>query len=252
MKRIFLNDRFIIAIIILNACLIFAQETGLNVWWINGLDALCTLIFTIEMVIKHMEWGIRGYWKDGWNMLDGVLVILSLPSLVGYVWPAITFNVSFLLALRLLRVFRFFRVLHLFPNFSQIVQNLKLAFRQCFSVFVGFGVVLFIIALISCALFHNAAPLYFSTPIESLYSTFRMCTIEGWYDIPDTVCQGTPAWSVHLVRIYFVGILVSLGLIGMSIINSVFVDAMVSDNNDEVLKKLENLEQQIERLNKYL
>jgi len=34
----------------------------------------------------------------------------------------------------------------------------------------------------------------------------------------------------------------------MSLINSIFVDAMSSDNNDEVLKKLKKLDEKIDKL----
>ena len=50
------------------------------------------------------------------------------------------------------------------------------------------------------------------------------------------------------MRLYFVFILILGGIIGMSFINSIFVDAMVSDNNDDVMKKLEELEAKIDRL----
>ena len=246
MKKLFLNDKFIFSIILLNAIILFTQEMGVNLWWINALDVFCTLIFVIEMVVKHIEWGFKGYWKDGWNRLDGVLVVLSLPSILSYIWPDAVTNFSFILALRLLRIFRTFRLVHLFPNFTQIMKNIALALRECFSIFVGFGILLFIFSLVSCAIFHNAAPDYFGTPMESLYSTFKMCTIEGWYEIPDAVAQGSPAWSIHFVRLYFISVLVSMGLIGMSIINSIFVDAMVSDNNDAVMKKLEEIEKKID------
>ena len=34
----------------------------------------------------------------------------------------------------------------------------------------------------------------------------------------------------------------------MSLVNSIFVDTMVADNNDEVLAKLSQLEQKIDRI----
>ncbi len=34
----------------------------------------------------------------------------------------------------------------------------------------------------------------------------------------------------------------------MSIVNSIFVDAMVSDNNDEVLRKIDELNEKIDQL----
>lgn len=247
-KAIFLNERIVFIIIILNALIIFTQEMGVNPIWLNVLDILCTLFFLIEMIVKQLTWGFKGYWSDGWNRMDGVLVFISIPSIFAYVWPNVLSSFSIVLVLRLLRVFRTFRLVHLFPNFTQIMKNVGLALRQCVSIFVGFGILLFIFSLISCALFHNAAPDYFGTPLESFYSTFKMCTVEGWYEIPDAVTQGSPAWSTHLVRLYFIAFLVSMGLIGMSIINSIFVDAMVSDNNDEVIKELKELRNEIKKL----
>lgn len=41
-------------------------------------------------------------------------------------------------------------------------------------------------------------------------------------------------------------------IIGMSLLNSIFVDAMVSDNNDEVKEQLTRLEEKIDRLSKRL
>ena len=43
-------------------------------------------------------------------------------------------------------------------------------------------------------------------------------------------------------KVYFSMLLFLGGIIGMSLINSIFVDAMVADNNDDVLKKLEQVE----------
>ena len=38
------------------------------------------------------------------------------------------------------------------------------------------------------------------------------------------------------------------GVIGMSFINSVFVDAMVADNNDDVKAKLDEIEKKLDKL----
>ena len=249
MKKLFLNDRFIFSVIIINALILFLQEMGLSMLWLSVLDIVCTLLFVVEMVMKHIEWGFKKYWSDGWNRMDGILVLISLPSIFSYFWPEVLANLSFVLALRLLRVFRTFRLIHLFPNFTQIMKNIGLALRQCFSIFVGFGILLFIFSLISCAIFHNVAPDYFGTPMESLYSSFKMCTVEGWYEIPDVITLGAPKWSIHLVRLYFISFLVSMGLIGMSIVNSIFVDAMVSDNNNDVMKKLNEIEKKLNNNN---
>ena len=55
-----------------------------------------------------------------------------------------------------------------------------------------------------------------------------------------------------LVRFYFCLLLIFGGIIGMSFINSIFVDAMVADNNDEVMQKLDEMQKSIEELKKQL
>ena len=49
-------------------------------------------------------------------------------------------------------------------------------------------------------------------------------------------------------KIYFCLLLFFGGIIGMSLVNSLFVDAMAEDNNDEVIKKLNELNAKLEKL----
>ena len=251
-KGIFFNDKFILAVILLNSYIIYMQVSGYESFTISLLDALCTLIFLVEMIIKHMEYGFKGYWKNGWNRLDGILVILSLPSLVELFIPLEMFNLSFLLIFRLLRVLRFFRVLHFFPNFSKMVQGFKVALRESYAILLSFFVIIVIFGLLNCSLFQTADPEHFQTPLRSIYAVFQICTVEGWYEIPDTIATyyGSASIMADIVRIYFCLILILGGIIGMSFINSIFVDAMVADNNDDVKAQLHEMEQKMDNNNK--
>ena len=245
-------ERFILVVILLNSIILFLQESGVSSPFLSAIDAACTLIFLVEMIGKQYELGIRKYWSSGWNILDGSLVILSIPALITYLAPVGMMDLSFLLILRVLRVFRFFRLVHIFPNFGNIMKNLWKALRDSFAIFVGFLILIVVFALLSCALFKDTVPEYFGTPWDSIYSTFRLCTIEGWYDIPDTVAASLPQAAVAWVRIYFVLILVAGGIIGLSLVNSIFVDAMVSDNNDGLVSEIQQLNEKIDRLTKKL
>ena len=102
-KKLFLNEVFILSIILVNSGIIFAQSYHLEYRWLTALDVLCTLLFLTEMVVKHAEYGVRKYWSDGWNRMDGILVILSVPSILALAFPHFMNNLSFLLILRLLR-----------------------------------------------------------------------------------------------------------------------------------------------------
>lgn len=102
--------------------------------------------------------------------------------------------------------------------------------------------------MISCSLFKTIAPEFFATPTDAIYSIFRLFTIEGWYEIPDSVAiQLSLAWA-RVTRVYFCVLLVLGGVIGLSLVNSVFVDAMVSDNNDDIKEKLDQLEFKIDKI----
>ena len=241
------SERFILLVILVNSAVIFLQESGVSGLWLSVIDILCTLIFIVEMVGKHAEMRFSRYWSSGWNILDGTLVILSLPSLIAYAMPEML-DLSFLLILRVLRVFRFFRLVHIFPNFGHIVKNLWKALKESFAIFVGFLIMIVVFALLSCSLFKDAAPQYFGTPWDSIYSTFRMCTVEGWYDIPDAVAESVGPAAVAWVRMYFVLILIAGGIIGLSLVNSIFVDAMVSDNNDALEAEVKELTGKVDEL----
>lgn len=248
-RKIFLNEHFILCIIIANACIIFAQESGVVSKALSAADLICTIIFIIEMVVKQKEYGLKGYWRSGWNKLDGILVILSLPSLVAFFVPAgVLGNLSMLLILRLFRVLRFFRIIHIFPNFSTIAKNFSKAMRESYGVFTGFFILILIVALISCALFRTSSPEYFATPIDSIYSIFRICTGEGWNEIPDSIAEGSSVVTARWVRLYFSILLVICSIIGLSLVNSIFVDAMVSDNNDDLEKQVKELNRKIDQL----
>ena len=247
-ERIFLNEKFIFAIILLNAAVIFAEESDVESIALNIIDIVCTFIFIIEMIVKHIHLGFRTYWKSGWNRLDGILVILSLPSVASLFFPHTGLDLSILMIFRLLRVLRFFRVMHFFPNFTNIIKNFKLAMKQSYAILLAFLVIIVIFGLINCALFKDVAPEYFSTPLDSIYAVFQLFTVEGWYEIPNTIAEATSTTIGSIVKFYFCLLLILGGIIGMSFINSIFVDAMVSDNNDDVKEKLEALEKKIDKL----
>lgn len=248
--KLFLNDKFILSVILINSCVIYAQVAGVSNTFLYVLDIICLSIFAIEMIAKHIEYGVEGYWKDGWNRLDGFLVIISLPTLIEVFVPMDVANLSFLLILRLLRILRFFRVLHFFPNFSKVIKGFKAALRDSYAILLSFVVIIIIFGLINCSLFRDADPERFQNPLRSIYAGFQICTVEGWYEIPDKIAAyyGDSTFTAELVRLYFCAQLIFGGIIGMSFINSIFVDAMVADNNDDVMKKLDEIQKTLGEL----
>jgi voltage-gated sodium channel len=251
-KNLFLNDKFILGVILLNAIVIFLQVCDIGNKWMEIIDMACTLVFMIEMGVKHAEYGLKGYWSSWWNRLDGILVILSIPSIIALFIPSHLMDLSFLMVLRVLRMFRFLRVLHFFPNISQIIAGFKLAIHESWAVLICFLIMIIVFGIINCSLFQNIAPAYFATPLDSIYSVFRICTVEGWYDIPDVIAASTTPTVGKIVRLYFCLLLIGGGIIGMSFINSIFVDAMMSDNNDDLVAHIDEMRKSLDEMKKQL
>ena len=247
MKKILLNEKLLLAIVILNVVVIFIQECGVDHLALSLTDIVCTLIFIAEMVVKHREYGVKGYWHDRWNALDGIVTILSIPALMAYLIPGIA-SINAIIIFRALRVFKLFRTARRFPNLTEIWSGFKLALRQSAGFLLGYFIVIVVIAMFNSALFGKVAPEYFDTPLDAIYSVFQLFTVEGWYEIPNAVVGDlSPVWT-HIIRFYFCLLLIGGGIIGMSLINSIFVDALAADNNDDVKAKLDILEQKLDRL----
>lgn len=254
LRQVLLNERFILVVILINSVLIYAQVSGYENYFMGILDTICTFIFLFEMIVKHKEYGVKGYWSDGWNRLDGSLVILSLPSVAALFVPNDMADLSFLMIFRLLRVLRFFRVLHFFPNFTKVIEGFKRAMRESYAILLSFLVIIIIFGLLNCSLFRDADPMHFGTPLRSIYAVFQICTVEGWYEIPNAIAEyyGITTMAAEFVRLYFCFQLILGGIIGMSFINSIFVDAMVQDNNDEVSKKIDELQKTLDEIKRKL
>ncbi len=247
-KNIFLNDKLVLVLVLINAVVIFLQESGCHTLFLMVLDEACTVAFIVEMIVKMSVYGLRGYWKDKWNVLDGTVTLLSVPSLVVLFLPVSMVNLAFLQVLRVLRLLKLIRAGRFFPNINGILRGLKLALKESAAVLVAFLVVIVIVAVLNCCLFRMSAPEFFDTPVHSIYSMFRFFTVEGWYEIPDAITRGAGGFVAFVVRLYFCLLVFAGGVIGMSLVNSVFVDAMVADNNDAVLNQLDRIEEKLNEI----
>ena len=182
-----------------------------------------------------------------WNQFDFIITLIALPSLLNF-FQEISIQTELLLSLRALRVFRALRIakaariMRYIPDIEKLIQGLKAALKSCLVVVVGFIVLLLITSILSSTIFGEIAPEYFGNPGQSLYSTFRLFTVEGWFEIPDIIAERSTEGMGTFAKIYFSLFLFGGGIIGVSLINSFFVDAMAEDNNEDVLIKLEEME----------
>ena len=247
-RRFFTNDIAMLVLVLINTSIIFISGFLPNQGGsLLMVDSIFTLLFLFEAIDKIQVNGFSQYWAEGWNRFDFILVMLALPSFInvfGVVFP----TTSILLSLRTMRAFKSFRLLQFVPNIDNLLNGIKLAFKASFIVTIGLIVFLLVFSIITSFLFGSSAPQYFGNPALSVYSIFRLFTIEGWYDMPEAIAIKSGTAMAIFARIYFSILLFLGGIIGMSLVNSIFVDAMAADNNDEVVEKLNQLEKKIDNL----
>lgn len=249
-KRFFSNDSIMLVLVLINTGIIFVSGFLSN----QGgtlliIDSLFTLLFLFEAVVKIHVQGFSKYWSDGWNRFDFIIVLLALPACVnifGLDFP----GTSVLLSLRTMRAFKSFRLLKFIPNIENLIKGIKLAFKASFIVAIGLIVLLLVFSIITTFLFGDVVPEYFGNPALSVYSIFRLFTIEGWYEMPEAIAANSGTAMAVFAKIYFSILLFLGGILGMSLVNSIFVDAMAEDNNDEVLDKLSQLERKLDKMQK--
>jgi voltage-gated sodium channel len=254
-RKLFLKDKFILVLILINAIILFVggyltKENHIQIFLIA--DNLLTSLFIIELIVKFNEYGIKGYFKSGWNKLDFTLIVISIPALISFVFNVQIFDVSFLLVFRILRVFKAFRFFKFIPNIGELVLGVQRALKSSIFILLGFVIYIFIIGILSFYIFQNSNTEYFSSPTMSLYSTFKIFTVEGWFDIPEAISVNYSKSAMFFTYLYFIFVVITGGIIGLSLVNSIFVDSMVSDNNDELEKKIDNLDNKLNDIIKKL
>lgn len=248
-----LNDRFLLTLILLNAGVIFLQCFYESNLWLNVLDSVLVASFLGEIFFKIRAYTFRGYWQSGWNRFDFAVTLVSSLACLQWILPATELSsLEFIVALRVFRVFRFFRLLRFIPSIHSIMEGCKRAVLASYVILFAFLLVAFIFSIISCNLFKDVAPEYFQDPFTSFYTIFRLFTVEGWYEIPDAVASHYTYAGAFLTKLFFATLLFVGGIIGMSFVNSIIVDAMVSDNNDELIEQIKTLETKLDRLTEIL
>ncbi len=251
LSKIFLEDKVVLSAIVLNAIIIslmlFPQWEHFSI--LHNLDVFFICFFLIEAIVKIISWGPSKYFSDWWNRFDFFLVVVSMPVIIGLFY-AIPFDFSILLLFRLFRLIRLIRYLTFIPHIGSLINGIVRALKA--SVFVLIVLALFnvLLALFSCYLFRDISPDYFQDPLISSHTIFQLFTIEGWYEVSDIVREQAPDNWAFFIRVYFIFVVFTGGIFGLSLANAVFVDEMTMDNNMDLENKIDALTQKIDDLQK--
>ncbi|MCH2207360.1 MAG: ion transporter [Lentisphaerales bacterium] len=252
------NESLIISVIIINAISIFlyafpelSQTYGTT---LIVIDEICALYFLVEVLVKIKLIGFKKFWENAWDRFDLILVIITLPAIVEPFLPPDRF-IHLIASLRLLRLLRLLKLLKFVPNSIMIISGLKRALKASIGVILCLFILNIIFALGATILFKDiaGAEQYFKTPFHSMYTMFKVFTVEGWYEIPDMLSEAESSpYKIFLIRAYFIASVGIGGLLGLSLANAIFVDEMTIDNNMKLEEMIGELTQEVRELREEL
>ena len=172
-------------------------------------------IFVLEAAIKIAAcWPKPGrYFKDGWNVFDFTVIVVSLLPSTG----------ELATLARLVRLLRVLRLVAAMPELRLIVATLVRSIPSMFNVLCLMSIIFYVYAVAGYHLFHDVDPTHWRTLGISALTLFRVVTLEDWTDVMyAAMAHYWWAWA------YFVSFVV----VGTFVIVNLFI-AVVLNNLDE-------------------
>jgi voltage-gated sodium channel len=211
-------SKTIAALILINAVTL-GLETSENFMDDYGLlisvaDKIILGIFVIEISVKLYiyKWG---FFRVGWNVLDFIIISISLV-------PAVTY----LSVMRSLRIFRVLRLITVMPQLRSVIAALLYAIPGMVSVISVLMIIFYIAAVLTTQIFGagNEPEMkeLFGTIGDSMYTLFQLMTLEGWHEnIAAPTMKSYPwAWA------FFIPFIIITTFAVLNLFIGIIVDAM--------------------------
>lgn len=175
------------------------------------VDWVVTAFFLLEIVVKMIGLGGFGkFFKDGWNVFDFVIVVLSLIPFDLIFHSAGTSEI--VLVSRILRVFRVLRLFNARPELKKILNTVFKAFPAIVDVALLLFIIIYVYAVVGSLLFHEIDPVKWDNLLQSALTLFSILTFEGWVDVMEKTMAVYPwAWAYFLSFIVF-GVFIAFNL----------------------------------------
>ena len=271
-RKPIINDRFLLILILTNTLVIFLHSfDGLKPYYylLDILDVIFTMIFIWEISINIFQSSgvnvaekFKNFHIDKWNKIDFYSVLLAIPSIGVLLVEDLEIFAGFT-ALRSLRIFKILRVIEFIPEGKEISSKLLKALKGVFFIMVAFILYSIIISLISVTLFKSSAPSFFSNAFDSFFTIFKIFSGDGFSDVVNEIVSNSSLEFGYFTKLYFVMIVFTGSILGLSLINSVFIDQMsnfdkkgeskinsLENKLDEVLKNQELLLKELNEIKK--
>ena len=223
-------EYFIVALILANAVLLGVETlprvmNGFSHWVELGHQVTLG-IFIVEAALKIFARWPRpdNYFRDGWNIFDFSIIVLSLIPATG----------SFAIIARMARLLRLLRLVSAVQELRLIVSTLVRSIPSMLHIVVLMSLMVYVYAIIGWQLFHEHDPEHWRNLGIALLSLFRVLTLEDWTDIMYKAMEYHP-----LTWMYFLSFVV----FGTFVVINLFIAVVINNLDEAKQERLRDLEQ---------
>ncbi|XP_072043529.1 voltage-dependent T-type calcium channel subunit alpha-1G-like [Amphiura filiformis] len=244
-------DLAIAGIIFLNVISMALEHYGMSLVLqviMQYLNYIFTAIFIIEAFVKIVALGFKRYFKEKWNQLDMLIVVLSLVGIVLEEMESdvIPINPTIIRIMRVLRIARVLKIMKTMKGLRELlavlmgaipqVGNLGLLFFLLFFIFAALGVELF--GKLDCTDDNPCSGLGRHATFKNFFSAFltlfRIATGDNWNGImKDTLrtdtcddsasCEFNCCANPYMAPIFFVSFVLMAQFVLVNVVVAVLM-----------------------------
>lgn len=189
----------VVVVIIISALLIGAKTYQLSPWVeqiILFADWAVTLFFLAEIMARFVACeNKKRFFKNGWNIFDTVIVVVSLIPIQ---------DSEMALLGRLVRVFRVLRMVSIIPELRILINSLLKAMPQLSYVMLLMFIIFYIYGAVGSFFFAPINNTLWGDIATSMLTLFRVMTFEDWTDVMyETMSLYPLSWAYYISFIFF-------------------------------------------------
>lgn len=188
-------------------------------------DTFVTIYFIFEIAIKMAaEKKFFNFFKNGWNLFDFTIVIITLLPLESSGFAAIA---------RLLRVFRILRLFTARPELKAIIDMLIKAIPSIIDIVILMFIIFYIYAIVGSFFFVDLPSGLWKDFLISMLTLFRILTFEDWTDVMYEAMDVYPwAW------VYFVSFIIIAAFVFFNLFVAVIIGEMQKLQESEMKEEI--------------
>lgn len=192
------------------------------IYYLLIFDYAITVFFLIELIIRMIaERDLGKFFKDGWNIFDTIIVVLSLVPIGAS---------SSVFVARLLRIIRVLRIITVIPAFRNIIDSLIKTIPRVGFIALLMFIFIYIWGAIGTMVFSQTDPDNWGNIGLALLTLAQVATYDDWAAVMADVIEAHPwAW------IYFISFIIVNAVVLLNMVIGVIVDVMTGGAGVELI-----------------